>query len=245
MEGGSPTSVTEMSEVGRLGGIFFAPTETYQSIARRPTFLIPLVVLTILSLGLTWWIGQRMGWERVVRQQMDQNPRVREMPVEQREQIIRDGVGRAPVFGYVFGAISMPVIALVVGGVLLFVFNVLAGSELTFRGVFSVVSWALMPLAVATVLAFVIIGLKPPEDIDLQNLVASNLGALFDPNRTAKPLLAFLRALDLFAAWQVFLLSTGVASLAPRLSFRKALTWVVISWAVWVVIKVAWAAIFS
>ncbi len=245
MEGATPTSVTDMSELGRLGGIFFAPGETYQSIARRPTFLVPLLVVTILSLGLTWWIGQRMGWERAVRQQMEQNPRVREMPVEQREQMIRDGVARAPLFGYIFGGLSTPVIALVVGGVLLFVFNVLAGSEMTFRGVFSVVSWALMPLGVATVLAFVIIGLKPPEDIDIQNLVASNLGALFDPNRTAAPLLAFLRALDLFTAWQVFLLSTGLSSLNPRLSFRKALTWVVISWAVWVAIKVGWAALFS
>jgi hypothetical protein len=245
MEGGSPTNVTEMSEVGRLGGIFFAPTETYQAIARRPTFLVPLLVLTILSLGLTWWIGQRMGWELVVRQQMEQSARVREMPVEQREQMIRDGVARAPVFGYVFGALSTPVIALVVGGVLLFVFNVLAGSEMTFRGVFSVVSWALMPLAVATLLAFLIVGLKPPEDIDVQNLVASNVGALFDPNRTAAPLLAFLRALDLFTAWQVFLLATGLSSLNPRLSFRKALTGVVISWAVWVAVKVGWAAIFS
>lgn len=245
MGGEIPANTTELSEGSRLSGIFFAPTETYQSIARRPTFLMPLVLLTILSLGVTWWIGHRVGWEGVVRAQLGQNPRVREMPVEQREQIVQRALRTAPMFAYASGAFSMPFLALVVSGALLFVFNVLVGSDLDFRRMFSVVSWAMMPYAVLSVLAFIIIALKLPEDVEVQNLVASNLGAFFDPDRTARPLLSFLRSLDFFSIWQMFLLSTGLAAIGRKLTFQKALTWVVIVWVVWVGVKVAWAVIFS
>lgn len=238
-------TAADQSELGRLGGIFFAPTETYHVIAQRPSWLLPLVVLVVLSLALTWWIGQRVGWEGIVRAQLEQRSSFREAPAEQREQMVRQGSRTAPIFGYVFGGLSMPILALVVSGVLLFVFNVMLGSELDFRRMFSVVSWSLMPYAVATVLGFIIIALKPPEDVDVQNLVASNVGALFDPDRTSKPLLSVLRSLDLFTAWQIFLLSTGLAAAGRKLSFGKALTWVLIAWAIWVVVKAGGTAIFS
>lgn len=245
MGGEAPATPTEMSEVGRLGGIFFAPTETCQSLARRPTFLVPLVLLTVLSLGVTWWIGYRVGWETVLRAQFEQSPRMREMPVEQREQAVQQALRTVPIFAYGAGLLGMVILALVVSGAMLFIFNVLVGSELDFRRVLSVVSWSMMPYAIASVLGFVIVGLKQPEDVDVQNLVASNLGALFDPDRTAKPLLSFLRSLDVFAAWQLFLLSTGLVAVARKLTFQKALTWLLLSWAVWVGVKVVWAVIFS
>lgn len=244
--GGETTPTTgETSEAGRLAGIFFEPAATFQSIARRPSFLVPLVVLTLLSLGVTWWIGERVGWERVIRAQIEQNPRAREMPAEQREQAIEQWKRRAPMFAYVQGAVAITVLTLIVSGVMLFVFNVFGGSELEFRRVFSVASWSMMPLAVASLLALVIIALKEPQEVDVQNLVASNLGALFDAQRTPRPLLSLLGSLDLFTAWQIFLLSTGLAALAGKMTFGKALVRVLLVWVVWVGLKVAWAAIFS
>lgn len=240
-----PAATPELSEVGRLSGVFFAPTETFQSIARRPSFLVPLIVLTLLSLGVTWWLGYRVGWEHVIRTQIEQTERFQQMSAEQREQAIGQVMRFATVQAYGAGLLGTVVMALIVSGVFLFVFNVLAGNELEFRRAFSVVVWGMMPYALTSVLALVIIGLKPAADVDVQNLVASNLGVLFDPDRTARPLLSLMRSIDLFTIWVLLLLSTGFAAAARKLTFQKALTWVVLSWLVWVGVKAGFYAIFS
>jgi len=240
----SPATV-ELSELGRLSGIFFSPAKTLQTIARRPSFLLPLVILTLLSLGVTWWLGYRVGWERIIRTQMEQSERFQQMSAEQREQAVGQVMRFATVQAYAAGLLSPVLTALIVSGVFLFVFNVLAGNELEFRRAFPVVVWGMMPYALVSLLALVIIGLKPAEDVDVQNLVASNLGVLFDPDRTGKPLLSLMRSIDLFTIWLLLLLSTGFAAAARKLTFQKALGWVMLTWLVWVVVKVGFHAIFS
>jgi len=240
-----PAAAPQLGEVGRLSGVFFSPAETFQAIAHRPSFLAPLIVLTLLSLGVTWWLGYRVGWERLIRSQMEQSERFQQMTAEQREQAVSQAMRFVTVQAYGGGLLGPVVVALIVSGVFLFVFNVLAGNELEFRRVFSVVVWGMMPYALASVLALVIIGLEPPEDVDVQNLVASNLGALLDPDRTSKPLLSLMRSIDLFTIWVLLLLSTGFAASARKLTFQKALRWVALTWLVWVGVKAGYYAIFS
>jgi hypothetical protein len=65
-------------------------------------------------------------------------------------------------------------VALAVAGSLLFVFNVLLGTQLSFRQMFALTNYGLLPQAVGVLLAIVVLFLKDPAEFDLQNPVASN-----------------------------------------------------------------------
>jgi len=58
-----------------------------------------------------------------------------------------------------------------------------------------------------------------------------------------KPVHSLLDSLDLFSAWMVFLLAAGYAATARR-SVGSAAVGIVVLWALYVLLKVALAAVF-
>ena len=59
----TPEPVPSKSFVARLVGVFFSPGETFADVARRPDFIIPLLIMVVLwrELKLSW---QESGWSR-------------------------------------------------------------------------------------------------------------------------------------------------------------------------------------
>ncbi len=238
-------SAEPMGELGRLTGVLFDPKPAFADIAARPVrWWVPLLLLSVISVGFILLFTQRVGWERFFRQQFSQNPRTREMPAEQQERIIRQQVAVTKWVAPIITPIQFGVLTLVVAGVFLFVFNILAGSQLSFRQVFAVTSYSLLPFLVATVLAAALMFVQAPEEFDLQNPVFSNLGVFFDPMESPV-LFALTKSLDVFAIWVLLLLATGFSAAGRRLSWGKAFTWVVITWVLFVAGRVGWAAIWS
>lgn len=238
-------SAEPMGEVGRLTGVLFDPKPAFADIAARPVrWWVPLLLLSVITVGFVLLFSQRVGWERFFQQQFQQNPRTREMPAEQREQIIRQQTAVTKWVAPIITPIQLGVLTLVVAGAYLFVFNILAGSQLTFRQVFTVTSYSLLPFAIATVLAVAMLFVVAPEEFDLQNPVFSNLGVFFDAVESPV-LFALAKSIDVFVIWVLLLLATGFSAAGRRLSWGKAFTWVVIMWVVFVVGRVGWAAIMS
>lgn len=240
-----PTSAEPMGELGRLTGVLFDPKPAFADIAARPVrWWVPLLLLSVLTVGFVLLFSQRVGWERFFRQQFAQNPQTREMPAEQREQIIRQQAAVTKWVVPIITPIQFGVLTLVVAGAFLFVFNILAGSQLSFRQVFAVTSYSLLPFSIATVLAMGMMFVQAPEEFDLQNPVFSNPGVFFDPVESPV-LFALTKSIDVFVLWVLVLLATGFSAAGRRLPWGKALTWVVITWVVFVVGRVGWAALWS
>jgi hypothetical protein len=235
-----------MGHLDRVIGTLLDPKLAFADLAARPTgWWLPLALLMVVTVGFIFAFTQRVGWERFMRQQMEQNPRVQQMPVEQREQILQQQLRFVPAISHIQGAVAWPLITLVTGGVFLFVFNILLGGQLTFRQVYAVVCYGNLPHGLGAVLALVVMFIKDPADFDLQNPVASNLGAFLDPTTTPKWLVSAAGSVDLFSAWVVLLLATGFAAAARKISWSKSFTWVVITWLLWVVVKSGASWIFS
>src|SRR6185369_7095780 len=55
----APGAASE-SALARIPGVFFSPVKTFESIARRPTWIAPPVLLTAMSLGLTAALLQKI-----------------------------------------------------------------------------------------------------------------------------------------------------------------------------------------
>jgi hypothetical protein len=228
-----------------MTGVYFDPKPAFADIAARPGWWAPLVLLIVLAMGYTFAYSKRVGWERFMRQTLESSPRAQNLTAEQREQAIALQTKIASIGGYVGPAVAIPVYMLVVAGVMLLVFNTMLGAKLAFRQVFGVTCYSSLTGVVGTALAILVMFLKNPEDFDLRNPTAFNVGAFLDPLTTSKWLHSMATSLDLFSIWTILLLATGLSVAAPKVSWSKALIAVIVPWILWIVLKSLWASIFS
>ena len=62
------------NSISRIFGVFFSPKETFESIARRPTWLAPVLLSCVVALSLFIVFGNRVGWQRAVERNIQTNP---------------------------------------------------------------------------------------------------------------------------------------------------------------------------
>ena len=114
----SPESASSVSSVGRIFGAIFNPKPTFESIAQRPTWILPLVLFSLLSIVTIFIFGQRVGWRSFMVRQDQQNSRLQkqmdQMTPEQREKILDQQTKIAPIFGYVGGVLGIFIVAVIV-----------------------------------------------------------------------------------------------------------------------------------
>jgi hypothetical protein len=102
-----------------------------------------------------------------------------------------------------------------------------------------------MPKVISGLLGIVVLLVKDPATIDLNNLVASNAGAFLADN-SPKWLVALLTPVDLFSFWVMILMAIGYSAAAPKkLSSVKAFAWIFSLWVVYVLVRVGLTAAFS
>ena len=234
-----------LGEVGRITGVFFDPKKAFADIAARPTWIVPVVLVIIFYLAFMYCFTTHVGWERSMRQAMETNTRMQQMDAQQRETIIQSQIKYAPIGAYVVGSIAIPVVALIVAGVLLLMCKMM-GASLTYRQMFGITAYSMLPGLISSILAIIVVFTKNPEDFNLRNPLAFNLGAFLEPPPgSGKALYALATSIDLFSFWQIALLAVGISVAARKFPFSKALTAVLIPWVVLVIGKAGWAALFG
>ena len=233
-----------MSGLARIAGVFFEPGKTFEDIGRRPTWLLPLAIIVLGTIVFTTLLGQHVGWERIVRQQVESSARAAQLPAEQRDAQIAVGARMAPIFGFA-SVILIPLGYVITAGILLAMTAMMSGG-LKFKQVYAVVCYSGLPGVLFAILGMVVMFLKKPEDFNVSNPLMFNVAAYMDPQSTSKFLYSFSTSMDLFSFWMIFLIATGLKQAAgKRLSFGGALTAVVVPWAIYVLCKSALAGAFS
>ena len=233
-----------MGEFSRLSGVFFEPTKTFADIAERPTWFVPLLLVVLAALAFTFAIGQRLGWERVIDQQMQS--RIAQMSDQQRaamEQARPLQVKLAAVGGYVFAVIGAPLYYLIAAGVLLLIVNGLMSASIKFKQAFAVMCYAGIPGILFVALGIVSMYMKSnPDDFNMQNPLPFNLAWLMSPDTPAKFLHSIAGSIDLFSLWAILLIATGLKSAGgKKLTFGGGLVAVLIPWAAIVLLKAVFA----
>lgn len=240
-----PEAPQQIGAFGRLVGAIINPRPTFEDIARKPSWLLPLLLLIILSLSITYIFGKRVGWRAFMEKQLAQNSRVQQLSPEQREQTLETQVKVAPIIGYVFGVIGFPIVVVVIAAIFMGIFNATSSAALDFKTSLGVITHSYTPFVIASLLGVLILCLKPPDQIDLQNLVASNAGTFLSSD-APKWLLALCTSLDIFTFWVLGLMAFAYSAVRPKkIKFGSALTWIVGIWVVFVLVKVGFAAMFS
>jgi hypothetical protein len=241
----APEAQPAIRPVGRILGVFFSPKETFADIVRKPSSVLPLVLITLLSIGGSFAINRRINWREYMVQQIEKSPSAANMSAEQKEQRIEGGAKFSPPFTYVIGLCAPIIATLLVALVMWGAYNLLGGANTNFGTSFSITAHAFLTGLVSSPLFILILYLKPYGTVDLDNPLAANLAAIL-PDDSAKWLVALCKSFDLFTFWTLILLAIGFAATNPRkLKGSKTFSIAFGVWAVFVVLRVGWAAIFS
>src|ERR1051326_807863 len=233
-----------INHLGRLIGVFFSPKETLQSIAARPSWLVPVVLMVVLGTATAFVMNQKVDWRDVASKRLEESPRAANMSAEQKEQQLAMSAKVSPYFVYVFGTL-IPILAVVItAAVLLLAYNLVGGANANFAQAMGIVSHAMVVGLIGTVFLILVLYLKPPGTIDLDNPVATNVGA-FLPESTPKALMALAKSIDIFSIWTLILIAIGFAAFNPKKLKGNAFSIALAVWAVWVALKMGGAWIFS
>src|SRR6516225_5187254 len=60
-----PPASGPINHFGRLIGVFFSPRETFQGIAAQPSWLVPVLLMTVLGLLTAVVMNQKVDWRDV------------------------------------------------------------------------------------------------------------------------------------------------------------------------------------
>jgi hypothetical protein len=239
-----PPQPDKLSEFERLTGVFFSPAKAFADIARRSRWWIPVILMGIASTIYLNAYSQRVGWERIVRQSIEQSSRADAMSAQQREQAIAVGANVARYLGYGGGIVGNLITVFITAVVLLFMANNLMGADIRLGGMLGIVSYAFLPQLLVAALSLLVMYLKPPDDFDLRNPLLFNAGALL-PSDAPQWEKGLGSSVDLFSFWIIGLIAAGISAAAPKIKFGKALTAVLFPWGLYVALKIAYLAAFS
>ena len=238
-----PEAPAAVNHLGRLVGVFFKPTPTFAEIARRPSWIAPLVLLMILGTAVGALLNAKMNWADYIRHEAEKNARFAQLSEADKTRAVESQSKYAGYFSYAIGVVNTPLLFLFLAVVYWGAFNLLRGADLRYATAFGITAHAFLPLAVQSVLALIILPMKSYGDVDPQNLVATNVGAFLGED-APKWLAALGTSLDLFWLWCFVLVAVGFSVANPKkIKPGAAFSTVFGLWALWVLGKVAWAAL--
>jgi Yip1 domain len=235
----------QISPFGRIIGVLFSPKATFEDIARKPSWLLPVIISTILGIMATVALNQRMNWRQYISEQIEKSPQAAQLSPEQREKQLDISSKVTTYIVYTVGIVGSILFALIVAGVMMLAYNLLGGAHATFSQSLGIAAHTLVVGIVSTPIFLLVVFLRPKGTIDPNNPVATNLGA-FLPEESAKWLMTLCKSIDIFSIWTLILIAIGFAAVNPK-KLKGAKSYI-IAFSVWgamVVVKTLWAFIFS
>jgi len=105
---------------------------------------------------------------------MSQNSRFDNMPQEQKDRILESQVNWAPKISFLFGPVIVGLTILFLSLIYWGAFNLFKGAALRFGAGFAITVYAFVPALISSVLAIVILLIKPKGDVDPEHFLASS-----------------------------------------------------------------------
>jgi len=242
---GAPLEQKPLSEVERVVDTFVAPSKTFTDLRRSANWLVPWLLMAIVSVALVFVVDKKLGMEKVVDNQMALQPKaaakIEQLPPEQRASQTEIMAKYTRVISYCY-PILMVIILAIVAAVMMATFNFGFGAELRFNQCLAVCMYASLPGILKALIAMLAIAVGGGEGFTFQNPVASNLSGLVDPS--SHFLYSIATSLDVITIWTLVLTGVGFACLT-KVKRGTCLGVVFGWWALVVLVAAAIAGAFS
>ena len=212
MEATPQTDAPEIGLVGRMTRVFYAPGETFASLARKQStadWLVPMIIGAILAVFIA---------QQIIPIAMKASPEMRDMPAEQREMVekMMGGEEGAVMIGMVTAPIST-FVTLFAAATLLLLLVKLLGGEGTYGQMMAVYAYSSL---IGILKAIVVTPLMVSKET---MVIQTGLGILFSDELLQTFAGRFLSMFELFTVWQAIVASVGLA-IVGKIAFGKALT---------------------
>jgi hypothetical protein len=228
--------VNEKNAVQRLIGIFTSPMETFESIDRKPDWVVPLIINIVFALVIVFLTSSIRMEDQLA------SMRAKDVPPEQIQMVQTQMSGPMRYINIVAVPIVVFVMWSVLSGIFLFSGNTILGGNSKFWKLFSMVGWSSMIGLVGGLLNTALVMMKKTA-----HGVTTSLAMLLPtPNVGEKPsaLYRLFSQFDLFMIWQVALWIIGF-SVLYKVTKGKAASVVLTLWGIWIVLAVALGGLFS
>jgi hypothetical protein len=223
----------EMGIVDRITGIFISPVETHASVVKKPSWLIPFIILAIMQVASFYLTNDIKQKDSITF--IKKNPKLSEERAElflsRMESQGSPGLIKT-LLSYGWQIISVLLLFCILTGVFLFMGNFIMGGHSHFKYIFGVVAWSSMIQVLGKLLSTLLIYMKGTQ----MGVTLSFALLLPVPPEGHFPSLLYMlfAAVDFFTIWKLIVLAIGF-SLAFQISKAKSYTMVFIIYVIYAI----------
>jgi hypothetical protein len=215
--------------------VFYQPGKLFSSLENRgAAWAAPLILGLILTTVTSVMAIRLIGMETIIRQRLQNT----QLSPEQMQNALNQANSPAILYlSYASPVVGGLLVLMLIAG-LLMIFALIGSKQPKFSTNFSMVTLAYFPYTLVVCLMTMAVLLAAPDRsvLDINNLLATNVGAFMDKDTMSKGLYAFLSSLDILSFAEIGLLSYGFAKV-NRTSISFGLFAVLSLWFVYVLIK--------
>jgi hypothetical protein len=210
----------KLSEFERITKVFYAPSEVFEDIKQNANWIVPVVLLAIVSLAFVYLVQVKVGWETVVDNTMRAMPPAKLERIQQGGPELQKRVHDQMLLGYkVFSYLSplaIILISLIVAAIYTGIMNFGLGAQLRFKHVLAANMYVSLPRLLASILAMIgLYSFIDPQDFDMRAPVASN-PATFVAASEHPFVHGVLASFDIFAIWSTILMGIALSVLSGK-----------------------------
>jgi Yip1-like protein len=197
--------------IARAFGVVFAPRATYAGVAARPRVLGALFVVMVIVVGATsLFLSTEVGQNAYIDQALSSMEGFGRQVNDQQ----MAGIERmAPYAAYVTGVaqfVFIPLVAAIIAGLALALFNAILGGDATFKQTFAVVVHSYFIVALGTLFSLPLFYMR-------ESMASATSLSIFLPMVDEATFLGRLAgSIDLFRIWWLVSLSIGLGVLYKR-----------------------------
>ena len=222
---------------GKFINIFTNPSKTFAELINRPTWLMPLLIVTIVGA-----IASQFTLDVQSKATLEM---IRNMPGLSKEQVAEfeksqadSGSLTSRVKNFAKGIAAKPIWIVIVSAIFLFVGKVVLGGDSSFKKIFSIYCWSNLISIPGVIITSYLIILK-------KNMFVSLSPALVIPGSPLESIGSLiLSQLEFFTLWQLAVFAIGFA-MAFNISIKKAYVSVGALFAVFIALVVALTSILK
>ncbi len=187
----------------KIFNVFVAPQKTFESVDRKPDWLVPMAIVVIIAIFYSIMImpiamNEGMDKQRVKMEERGMSP-------DEIDRAMEMGKKFGNVFGIVGGSVGPILYLLLIAGLFLFIGNTILAGQTTYTRMLSVVSYTSLIGSVGSLILLPLILSKKTMEVSF------SLASFLSVESSESFLYQLLKKIDFFTIWQIIVAGIGFA----------------------------------